>query len=239
MKTVHILFFVVGSVILASGQSRGTESISTSTDFEERSVPSKKSSELVISKDKLNALRMAGHTHYSGIITKDTRDACRIMRISYPSPAAEAGLQPGDYVLAVDGRSVETTSELAQHLRLAALDHLSHWTIKRGDIVEIYPIRLIDRKKRQEPKHYIVYDPFLGATLMQDLMDNRLYITTIDENGLAFDHGLQTGDHLFKLDETYLSSAREIPEIIKSLEDRSAQLIVKRDYVPLDILMVW
>ena len=55
------------------------------------------------------------------------------------SPAEAAGLMPGDVILAVDGRPVEHSGDLAYrlHLRLGAR---TEWEVQRGDIVETVTI---------------------------------------------------------------------------------------------------
>ncbi len=56
----------------------------------------------------------ASERPWSGLVTVDTllHDGVPVLRVVPGSPAAQAGLQPGDLVLAVDGQSVKHTADL-------------------------------------------------------------------------------------------------------------------------------
>ena len=67
------------------------------------------------------------------MIPREVDDSrARISEIVPNSPAAEAGLQPGDVIFAIDGRNVQNTGDLGYQIRL----HLGHWitmTVRRQD----------------------------------------------------------------------------------------------------------
>jgi len=58
--------------------------------------------------------RFASQRPWSGLVTVDTllHDGVPVLRVLPGSPAAQAGLQPGDVVLGVDGQPVKRTADL-------------------------------------------------------------------------------------------------------------------------------
>jgi regulator of sigma E protease len=59
------------------------------------------------------------------------RDAI-IREVLSDSPAAKAGLMPGDLVLSVDGRAIEDAAHLTQKIR--ASSGIQHWTVQRPGV---------------------------------------------------------------------------------------------------------
>lgn len=86
------------------------------------------------------------HRPWLGLTSSDRGGKVQIVRVSQDSPAAAAGLQPGEVVLAVDG--IEVTTLEAFYKKLWAHtppDEPVELTVKRGDEINTVVLRPQDR----------------------------------------------------------------------------------------------
>lgn len=111
------------------------------------------------------------------------------------SPAAEAGLQPGDVIFEVDGREIESVSELSYVIRLH-LGETVNFKVRRGPnspgasgagLVEV-PV-----KARWAPDDHTYRSTIDGSGISaSDQMPKEIDITTVE----GFDDGFQKGTQL-------------------------------------------
>lgn len=86
------------------------------------------------------------HRPWLGLTSNDHEGRIQIMRVSADSPAADAGLQPGVVVLAVDGIEVTTLEGFYKKLwARAAPDEPVTLTVRQGDEVKTIVINPEDR----------------------------------------------------------------------------------------------
>lgn len=133
--------------------------------------------------------------------------------IAADSVAVEAGLQNGDKILALDGKHVESFSDITPNILLNEVDSL---TIKRNG--EIKHIRLPhDIKKRiiQEQRFVSLAVPFI--------------VKDFSKNSPAKKAGLQPGDRITGVNDKRLEIFQEFPPVLKKHKGEEVILTVKRD----------
>jgi len=87
------------------------------------------------------------------------------------TPAAEAGFQPGDEILAIDGREIESFNDISQAVVLRAGEPLRFEINRNGELVE-----LVATPRRQQREDMIggkVSTGFLGIAAPQELVRER------------------------------------------------------------------
>ncbi len=96
-------------------------------------------------------------------------DTVQIVEVNEGSPAAAAGIQPGDIVLSVGDEPVNSTSELSSLIH-ASLDTEITMTLLRGE--EEYTTTLVPRSEHPEnqgPTGIVMSNPVTNATFFQAL----------------------------------------------------------------------
>lgn len=137
-----------------------------------------------------------------------------------PSPAAEAGVRPGDTITAIDGHPVVTWDEMRQMLftgsgRTADGRPQAILTIRRGEetlTLTAEPVLAGDEEMRM-----------LGVSPYQDLT-----VAEIDPAGLGAKAGLQVGDRLLSLDGAPITSVSSYFYGLDAKPAEPATLIVER-----------
>ena len=105
-------------------------------------------------KSTAEQLIKTGHSHYPIIgLSLDTSFAGPGARVADVSdailpggPAARAGLQPGDIILAIDGQNIETADDLIVLIRSHSIGDTISLTYQRGSVTRTVHITLIASK---------------------------------------------------------------------------------------------
>jgi regulator of sigma E protease len=137
-----------------------------------------------------------------------------------PSPAAEAGLLPGDTIAAIDGQAVSTWDEMRQILftgdgRTADGRPQTTLTIRRGAEIQILaakPVLAGDERMRM-----------LGVSPFQELK-----IAEVNPDSLGAKAGLQIGDIVRRIDDTAITSFATYAAALEARPAASATLEVER-----------
>lgn len=138
-----------------------------------------------------------------------------------PSPAAEAGLQPGDTILSIDGRPVRQWVDIPQNLatgtgRGAEGRPMAQFTVEReGNIIEVpvYPQLRGDDRLRQvgiAPYHTVV----VGALI---------------RNSPAHQAGVRRGDVLTEMDGEEVYSMAQVYAHLQKNPDRPVEFTFERE----------
>jgi len=151
---------------------------------------------------------MAGEDLFAGIMgislkgTDIYSDEALVAAVPAKSPAAEAGIKPGDKVIEVDGAAI---------VRQAQLKHALGGKYA-GDTVQVVVLRGEERleKSIELTDKLIPYEhPFLGVLPMRDAdVKKGIVVRFVYPGSPAQASGIETGDHLISLD------ANEIVDIV-------------------------
>lgn len=145
------------------------------------------------------------------------------------SPAANAGLEVGDLVLAVDGKEVSDPDTFGYRFATKELGNKSRFTVLRGSgelklDVNLKPApETVPRDKR----HLDEYSPFQGATVMnlspavaEELRVNGMLegviVADIDPGSTAARVGLRPGDVVRSVNEREVTSTRALEKISRT-----------------------
>jgi serine protease Do len=122
------------------------------------------------------------------------------------SPAAKAGIQPGDVITAVNGHPVKDARDLAKQIGAMAPGTAAKLTLLRKGSETSVSVTLADLPKEREaradtPDAGAAQSdvPKLGLTLapagqVAGSGAEGVVVTNVDPNGLASEHGFKTGD---------------------------------------------
>jgi serine protease Do len=170
------------------------------------------------------------------------------------SPAARAGIEPGDIVMKFDGKTIDRSSELprlAGNSKPGSKINLQVW--RRGQtrdvavtLVEFEPQQTARAGNRAEPNRppsdakpnelgLVVSD--LPAAKREELkIRNGVMVDAVD--GVAARAGLRVGDILQAFNNTEITSAKQFGELVAKADlKRASVLLVRRgdtvNYVPL------
>lgn len=142
--------------------------------------------------------------------------------------AAKAGLQRGDYILAVDGRAVQTQAELLEYLAQKRPGDRVRFQLRRGGkLLEAWATLTSEDGEPTLLKRKAYHSDFLGADLMpisrreaQALgVRYGIRITNL-RNGILADMGLSEGFILTSINGYVPRSAEEVEEILRSTRGR-------------------
>ncbi len=141
------------------------------------------------------------------------------------SPAAEAGIEPGDYILSVDG--TEVTSPAALKKIIASQKSEAEVTLKvwrQGEEME-RKVQLAS-KADQLPKNH---DAWLGVMLASDEKDG-IRIDHIVPGSPASDSELEEGDRLLKVKNDEIKDAESFVEKIEEMgPGDELKMTIRRD----------
>ncbi|TVR14097.1 MAG: PDZ domain-containing protein [Planctomycetota bacterium] len=133
------------------------------------------------------------------------RQAVSIVRVMPGSPAAEAGIQRGDIILAVEGRPVAGIEQFRARIAAARIGHplrLSVWRNGTTSDLEIIPSSWEDYtemlgKHMPEEDDAVRWSNF-GMSLSDD-EQRGIMISTVDEDSPAFRAGLRPGTRILRI----------------------------------------
>lgn len=169
---------------------------------------------------------------FLGINYDLTAERVEVSMVGPDTPAAEAGLQIGDIITAVDGEAVtpQTVAEVIGNY--APGDTIALTVVRDGEEMEVavelaaQPVnarRQQEREQRREDRPgefrsgpMIEAAPFLGVSL--DETENGLVVLDVVEDSGAEAAGVMVGDILLSIDGTDVTTVEAAREIITSKE---------------------
>jgi serine protease Do len=167
-----------------------------------------------------------------------------IAKVNQGSPAADAGLKPGDIILKFDGQSVDVSSDLPPLVG----------STRPGDTVDVELLRnrenltlmvtIRELKENRSSTGRQTSDDkakMLGLSLrsMTDTelgeygVENGLLVTEVDADGVAAAAGIAVGDVLMSYNNTTVSGLSDLRELIENSESgESVALLISRNKNP-------
>jgi serine protease Do len=150
------------------------------------------------------------------------------------TPASKAGIQPGDAVLAVDGKEVKDSRDLS--VRIAGYPPgttvaLTIWRdgqkqdvpVKLGTLPEIDKPAVAEPAKARQPAG----DSF-GLSLAPSKKHDGALIAKVDPNGSAADSGLQPGDLIAAVGGVKVAGPGDFELQVKAARDRGSKAVLLR-----------
>ena len=146
-----------------------------------------------------------------------------IAECRYKSPAAEAGLKPGDRIVEVEGREIARSAEFREEINRRYA----------GDKIELTVLRGTERLRKEltlAEKIPPYERPFLGVLPMRDGDEQGVKIRYIFADGPAAKAGIVAGDALLSLGGKQMNSRDELIEAMLEYQpDQPVDLEVLHD----------
>ena len=155
-----------------------------------------------------------------------------VLEVAPDSPAAKAGIRPGDVVLSVNGRAVRSSADLRNQIGLAAV----------GDTQEFRVVRegkeLVFRAKVESSKPPVTRGletvPEMGGATVGTLESNgdpeAVAVLDVAQGTAAYQHGLRAGDVIVAVNRGKVRTAAELAAALKR-PGRAVLSVVRGDYV--------
>lgn len=164
----------------------------------------------------------------------DTPHGALVARVMPGSPSEEAGLQPGDVIVAFNGRKVTTSSSLPPMVGRAPVDKFADVTVirdktKRNVRVKIaeLPDSVQANAGRSEMQPRSEKTSVLGMeveSLTDEVkkalkVENGVVVESVDRDGPAVDAGIVDGDVISKINNQDVTSVDEFKAIVAELDE--------------------
>ncbi|HEV7416992.1 MAG TPA: Do family serine endopeptidase, partial [Tianweitania sediminis] len=159
---------------------------------------------------------------------KDARGAI-VASAQSDSPAAEAGIEEGDVITAVDGQSVSSPRELARVIgsdRPGTAVEIDLWrngkaeqiTVKLGELPEetVAATSPDGNDEEQQSEGRALSD--FGLTVSPSEDGQGVLVTEVDPDGDAAARGIQAGDVITSVHNTEVNSASDVQEAVRAAE---------------------
>lgn len=149
-----------------------------------------------------------------------------VAQVSPGSPAASAGIKPGDLIQAIDGKTIQNAGQVRNYVGL----------LRVGSTVKLKILR--DKKTLDislttaDPKRYLAQseqnNPFLFGTELQNFDEVTplqghvigVQILNISENSMAWHAGLRPGDVIISANQTPVSTTQQLQKIAQQNKDQ-------------------
>jgi serine protease Do len=136
------------------------------------------------------------------------------------SPAKAAGIKAGDVIVGVDGKTVDSSNELARvigSMNPGQTAHLKVWRdgsekdfdVKLGKFPEPDKMASADNSNQSNNSSANTLDKF-GLTVQPSDNGKGLVVTDVDPNGDAADSGIQAGDVIVAVNSKDVNSAADL-----------------------------
>ncbi len=154
----------------------------------------------------------------------DYEEGVLVLHVDQGSPAAEAGIQRGDIILAVDEQLVDTDLELMQAIESKSAGEEVVLTIQHCESTQDLTVQLEERNGHiylglQFGRSRILdLTPFEGGRALVPFGRPAFVITQVIQNSPADDAGLSAGDIILSVDEQEIKVGDELVDIIHSYQ---------------------
>jgi serine protease Do len=167
-----------------------------------------------------------------------------VARVNEDTPAEEAGLKDGDIILSVDGRKVDTVSELRNTISLLPMGKTVDLDIQREGKDMVKKVKLdelptTDQMARGRTNGPTADDGIEGVTVRAlsdrwrsqlELGDDveGLLVTDVETRSAAYREGLRDGDVILEIDKREVSDLGDYREAMERAGDNGVLLRILR-----------
>lgn len=170
------------------------------------------------------ALLLLAGAYMGGVeVAAYLQEPARIGSVEADSPAARAGLQPGDLVLSIDGKRVDRWEPLLETILVSPNAELVVEVERAGERKSV-PVRVESRTK-----HAVGW---LGI-----LPCSRVVVRSVAEGGAAAQAGVRPGDEIVSLGGQAPCSVRGLIERIQAAAGSPQELVVLRGGATVSMLL--
>ena len=148
-----------------------------------------------------------------------------IAQVQSESAAEKAGLLPGDIVISVDGKAVETSAQLRNEIGRRRIDESLMLTVLRdgkSKVVKARVGKVVGRQAISDAIH-----PFLEGATLQLARQGGIEVVDIKQGSTIASSGLRQGDVILSANRRVVSSLADL-EKAASLSDRRLVLRIRR-----------
>ena len=143
------------------------------------------------------------------------------------SPAAAAGLQPGDLIVRIDSERIDDSNELITIVAVLEAGVEPQFEVRRGGRSMVIDVEIGERPAEDNRRNAAVW-PGFSAAMLSDMVRRELrlpddagrIVIRVTSGGPAARAGLRDGDILQAVDGREVSSVAELYEIINGANDR-------------------
>jgi len=156
-----------------------------------------------------------------------TKYGAFINQVMPNSAAEEAGLQPGDIIVKINGKAIKGFAELrAKVATLGAGSKVKLALVRNGEIISASVT--LKQSQRSNLQAGVIHPALTGATLSDsDGPQQGISIDKLEPNSSAVQIGLKQGDLIIGVNRTATLSLKELREYIKSHSGIAALRIIR------------
>ncbi len=157
------------------------------------------------------------------------------------TPAAKAGIQPGDVITAVNGNSIKDSRALAREISAMAPDSSAKIDILRkgeAKTIDVTLAKMPDHLKKQasaddDENGSARGIPHLGLTVapaseVAGAGEKGVVVTNVDPDGPAAEHGVQSGDVILSVGGKSVSDGGELRQALKQAKSDGKHDVLMR-----------
>lgn len=171
-----------------------------------------------------------------GKLAPDAREGVVVETILPDGPASKSELRPGDVIVAVDGKTVQTSRQLRDEIAekkpgnetvLAVVRGKDHLTIQAMPAATPAAKELIV-KTSSEPANLGLTVKALTRELAEqygiDVVPG-VIVTTVDQDSLADIRGIKPGDVITEINRQHISTPRQFHDAVKSADPKHGLMV--------------
>jgi serine protease Do len=169
-------------------------------------------------------------------LAPDTRDGVVVEEIRPGGPASKSELRPGDVIIAVDGKTIQTTRQLRNEISEKPAGKATMLTVVRGkEHLDIKAIPAPVPTKEELIVKTSVEPANVGLTvktLTKEMADEQgidfvqgVVVTSIEQNSLADERGIKAGDVITEVNRQRVTSLRQFREAVKTSDPKHGLML--------------
>jgi serine protease DegQ len=155
-----------------------------------------------------------------------------VLEVAPDSPAAKAGLRPGDVVLSVNGRAVRSSADLRNQIGLAAVGDPQEFRVLREGKELVFRAKV--ESSKPATTHRLERVPELHGATVGTLESGgdaeAVAVLDVAQGSAAYQHGLRAGDVIVAANRGKVHTPAELAAVLKR-PGRVVLSVVRGDYV--------